>query len=385
MSATAPVTAKVAATVAAKLAGTSPAATGKEGGIKPSSSSGRLGAASFGERALAAMSTVGIGAERGCLFWNAGGRTRATGMVVFAGFAEAETQEGAGSAALALALVAKELDEGKRIDAMTARLVDLGGGSLGILIEGDPVRVFEALASFPALASRPAFLETNYPEADWQDALRTLRISALGADASGGIGTGWRLGTAQGLFAANLASARQAWRSAFAKDRMKYILIADRATLSASPGFAAALATQKPFPIRERPSLENQGAQVVLAEYLALKSGYTGDLSWTLSNRGPSISETFLRQIPASYRSAIPERPGKALAAGAMPLILAAKTQALYGLFGDGRGERVAIAMGLDLAAGGDGSLPFVLGDEIESCDAAALAIAAKNLGFNFP
>ncbi|HUX41139.1 MAG TPA: hypothetical protein VMV83_08260 [Rectinemataceae bacterium] len=371
--------------MAVKLAGTAPAAIGKEGEIKLTSGSDRLGAANFGERALAAMSTISFSAGQECLFWNTGGRTMATGMLAFPGFAEAETQEDAGSAALALALIAKELDGGNRSAAMTARLVDLGGGSLGILVEGNPRIVVRALASFPALASRPAFLEANYPEAEWQDALKILRISALGADASGGPGKGWRLGTAQGLFAADLARARDAWRSAYTKDRTRSILIADRAALADSPDFAAALPTENPFPARERPRLEDQGAQVVLAEYLALKSGNAGELPWNLGPRGAAISESFLRLIPSAFRSTGPANPGKVLAAATMPRFAAAKTQALYELFGDGRGERAAIAMGLDLAAGGDGSLPFILGDAIEATDAAALTIAAGNLGIAFP
>lgn len=336
----------------ASLSGAAEIAREKGAGSSATTIQGRV--RGFGQRALASMSVIRIGGGLECLYWNAAGRTMASALLLFRGFAATETVENAGSAALALALFSRELVADADDVSLTARLVDLEGGSLGILIDGRPEQVYAALASAPLRARSPAFMGADYPEVEWQGALRTLRMGALEGhmgglegQVGGRQGDGWRLGTTKGLYTADIASARDAWRRGFSMESLRSVLIADSLLTATSAPFAAAWAKGRSFSWARASGTDRQGARIVLAEYRADGSAFPG---------------------------AAPRAPGSGGDFDASRLA-SAKARALAGLFG--RGDGAIIAMGLDLAAGGDGALPFLLADSIEASDAMELATEA--------
>ena len=304
----------------------------------------------------------------------------ATALLVFPGIASTESFETAGSSALALALLARELVAKAEDPIMRANIVDLGKASLGILIEGERAPLAALIAGSSALMAGPAFLGDGFSDVEWQAALRRLRMVAQSKAIEGRAAADWRLGSEKGLLSADLKSARLAWERGFSKKSVEAVFIADAGTSSPSVLFAgsstvAGPSASRPFEAVARPGLAREGALAVLAEYLAERASPSPARAWSLSAEGLSIDRSLVGLLPA----VIPVPASTTVRDAALSR---AKARALFRLFGDGGDRMAAIDMGLDLAAGGDGSLPFLLAAAIESTDGAGLAEAARTAPF---
>ena len=217
--------------------------------------------------------------------------------------AEAETAHDAGSAALALVLFARQLVEASGDPSMTANLVDLGGGSLAILLEGEPAGLVAALDNLNAVLAKPEFLDALFPAAEWQSALRRLRIGAETRALEGKTGSEWRLGDTQGLFGTDIVGARSAWESGFSPGRTEVVLVADARRLAISSAFAATIAGSFPFSPVARPDLSEKASIAILSEYIGATDGRGVDPPWRLAAGGIALEGNADRAIAVPARS----------------------------------------------------------------------------------
>ena len=325
--------------------------------------------ADFGQRGLAELSTLELDGKIPCVLWNTEGRRMATGLLVFGGYSTARSPEASGAGALALALLAREIASASGDPQLTATIVDLGRGDLGILFEGRPATVFGALSDSRGIANAPSFMRPGYPVVALQSALRALRLAAETRAVEGEGASAPDLGEISSLLEANLESARRAWGASYSRSSLLAVISADRRSLASSALDTSPLKRSGPLPL-----LDGQAALILSAETAALGEGRETTPPWRLTASGVALSPG-MSGIAAAAFGTTPQ-----------PQSLArAKARALYRLFGAGDDGRGVFAIALDLLAGGDGSLPFRLASAIEGMDAARLVGALGGISGEKP
>ena len=351
---------------------------------------------SYGERALASLREGRAGNAGKFLVRLEPGKSGGVLVLVFPEWSAAETKGREGPAAVSLALLAAELmksgaaSEGGG-DGLVGGLADLGGGALGIVIDGAKSGLAALLGKADAILRDPAFLRADFPDETFQAALRDLRSALRRRENEGRPGDAKPLGSEEGLRGLDLDAVRGYWRAHFKPEAIRVVAVGDfenepalagaTGTPASTPaplappspvrqaGEAGASATSAPRRVSLGPAdflVAPRGTYALLAELLALRQagGGSGAL-WTLDGAGLDLS------LPASGIGAIELGPSAT--------IEQARSRALSRIFDDS-GRALALAMARAIAAGGTGREPFVLATEIERTSAEQLRGAADRL-----
>ncbi len=189
--------------------------------------------ATFGERTLAQVSLASMAGMDRVATWRTPGRSRSALVIVAPRWKDSNTRGGSGSAALCLALIARDLLAGSSAgaaegSALVSAVADLGEG-LGILAVGENGKVADLLARVEATLRSPAFLAPDFRDEDFQAGLRDLRTAARLRESAGLVDGDSQLGDEVGLRGIGLEALRGFWKTWAPTRRIALALVGDLA------------------------------------------------------------------------------------------------------------------------------------------------------------